>query len=118
MSSYYNIERAGLCHDIPCWVSGFDVTIDDVVGGISITLTGDTCNQVTDCKMLSSVLRAALNTYLTANSLEKVCGCCRDGEGLSFNLAGKYAQWISAEGVLAQPGIATVVSVTPPFAAG
>lgn len=114
--SFYTQEKAAMCHDVPCYISGFSVAVTSVGGGVYRFTVTDNCTQVTSLKMLSAITRKALDMVIEEDELaasNNECGCCRNGSGASFNLDGKYMQ-------IALTGSVTVASYTvvPPFAAG
>jgi hypothetical protein len=114
--SFYTQEKAAMCHDVPCYISGFSVAVTSVGGGVYRFTVTDNCTQVTSLKMLSAITRKALDMVIAARSLaasNNECGCCRNGSGASFNLDGKYMQ-------IALTGSVTnaTYTVVPPFAAG
>lgn len=114
--SFYTQEKAAMCHDVPCYISGFSVAVTSVGGGVYRFTVTDNCTQVTSLKMLSAITRKALDMVIDDRNLSasnNACGCCRNGEGASFNLDGKYMQ-IALTGSV----INKTYTVVPPFAAG
>ena len=114
--SFYTQEKAAMCHDVPCYISGFSVAVTSVGGGVYRFTVTDNCTQVTSLKMLSAITRKALDMAIAADDLStdnNACGCCRNGKDASFNLNGMYMQVALTGSVTA-----TTYTVVPPFAAG
>jgi hypothetical protein len=114
--SFYTQEKAGQCHDVPCFITGFPVAVTSVGGGVYRFTVTDGCTQVTSLKMLSAITRKALDMVIAADDLADTnneCGCCRNGKGASFNLDGKYMEIALSGSVTAD-----TYTVVPPFAAG
>lgn len=110
----YNPTYAAQCHDIPCYVTGFDVVVTNPSGTEHVFTLDDDCGQVTNISMLSKILRKALADFLEANDLDaSACGCCRDAVDAVFNLADK-TMTIDIVGDT-DPD---TIQVVPPFAAG
>lgn len=115
MGSYYNTGNLETqCHDVPCYINSFDVVVTDEGADVFRMTVTDGCNMITTLKMLSSVLRSAFDLVVAADDLTpETCGCCRDGAELSFNLAGKYAEFTTTATVTED-----TYEVTKPFKFG
>jgi len=112
--SFYSEAREVQCHDIPCYIDTFSVVVSDEGSDVYRMTVTDGCNVITNLKLLSGILRKAFDAVVAADELTPaVCGCCRDGAELSFNLAGKYAEFTTTATVTED-----TYEVTKPFKSG
>jgi hypothetical protein len=111
---FYSESRGEQCHDVPCYVGAFDVVVSDEGSDVFRLTVDDDCNMITNLKLLSGIVRSAFDLVVEADGLTpETCGCCRDGAELSFNLAGKYAEFTTTATVTED-----TYTVSPPFKSG
>ena len=104
------------CSKVECFISSFVVTITPANGSLTAVIT-DTCNQITECRMMNAVLSKAISEYLADEDITPTdgdCkfGCCNGLYGVSYVLATLTATYEHADITAGAP---VEYEVVPPF---
>jgi hypothetical protein len=104
------------CSKVECYISSFDVVITPGTNTLTAVIT-DTCNQVTECRMMKAILSKAISEYLEDEEIDLPDGnckfnCCDGIYGVNY-VVNTLTATLDITGV--SSGDPVTYEVTPPF---